>query len=552
MPMIATRSPDTGVCARCRPDPAWRRALREHNSHTPDAGRVGEALRRADVVVLQDAFADTATAASADLLLPATTWGEKSGTVTNSERRISRVCAALDPYGEARADWAIAAGFARRLESALAARGIERRRDPAAGSLFAWPDIETVWNEHRGLTRGRDLDITGLSYSLLERLGPQQWPMPAGASAGTARLYTGRRFASADGRARFAAIDGGSPAEPTDETYPPALLPGRLRDQWHGMSRTGLVGRLFGHEPEPVIELAGADCIAGGLRDGDLVQIASRRGAQVLPLRRSESLQPGTAFVAMHWGPEFLAGGAGINALTLPVVDPVSQQPELKHCAVRIGRASLPQRLVAFGWLEAGRVVRARRELLALVRDLPFASSVPFGRDAEGVLLRAASDQPFDTTLIRAIETAFGVSETPLATLDDPRSGGRRHLLLAAGRLRFVLLAGADTESEPWLRELLVQAADAAAFGSRLLAPGATPPLAIEHRGRSVCNCVGVTETPIRAALESAGGGRAERIEAARRLTGCGSQCGACLVEVGRLADDCLRRLGEAAVGTAA
>ncbi len=508
----------------------------------PDADRVREALRRADFVVLQDAFSGTATGDFADLLLPATTWGEKSGTVTNSERRISRVRAALDPWGDARADWAIAAGFGRRLERALAVRGIERRVD-AGASLFGWPDVEAVWNEHRDLTRGRDLDITGLSYEILERNGPQQWPMPAGARRGVARLYADRRFATTDGRARFHAVEGGAPAERTDAAFPFALLTGRLRDQWHGMSRTGLVGRLFGHEPEPVVEIAAADCDAHGWRDGDLVRITSRRGAQVLPLRRSGSLRAGTAFVGMHWGPAFLAGGAGINALTLPAIDPVSQQPELKHCAVRIAPARLPHRLVAFGWLEPARVVAARRALLEIARDLPFAASVPFGRESEGVLLRAASAQAFDAARIRAIEDAFGVADAPLVTLDEPCDGGRRHLLLSAGRLRFVLLAGADTESEPWLRELLAQRADAAALGSRLLLPGATPPLPIEPRGRNVCNCVGVSESAIRRALESASGGRAERIEAARGATGCGSQCGACLAEVGRLADDCLRRL---------
>ena len=216
--------------------------------------RVEAALRRAEFVVLQDAFSGTATSAFADLLLPATTWGEKSGTVTNSERRITRVRAALPPHGEARADWAIAAGFGRRLERGLAALGMERRRDPATGSLFDWPDVEAVWNEHRELTRGRDLDITGLSYALLERRGPQQWPMPAGARRGVARLYTDRRFATGDGRAHFHVVGRGGPAERTDEAFPVALLTGRLRDQWHGMSRTGLVGQLFGHEPEPVVE----------------------------------------------------------------------------------------------------------------------------------------------------------------------------------------------------------------------------------------------------------------------------------------------------------
>src|SRR5690606_41591382 len=118
-----------------------------------------------------------------------------------------------------------------------------------------------------------------------------------GAGRGVARLHAVRRLAPPEGRARFHAVEGGAPAERTDAAFPLALLTGRLRDQWHGMSRTGLVGRLFGHEPEPVVEIAAADCDAHGWRDGDLVRITSRRGAEVLPLRRTVSLLAGPALV---------------------------------------------------------------------------------------------------------------------------------------------------------------------------------------------------------------------------------------------------------------
>ncbi|WP_156781704.1 molybdopterin-dependent oxidoreductase, partial [Comamonas aquatica] len=152
----------------------------------PDQATVRRALQRAEFVILQDAFATTATAAYADLLLPATTWGEKLGTVTNSERRISRVRAAVPPLGQARHDWQIATQIAQRLEARLR---------PGQPSLFAYDTqhaelgAEQIWNEHRASTRGRDLDITGLSWALLDRAGPQQWPLPEGAQQGQARLY---------------------------------------------------------------------------------------------------------------------------------------------------------------------------------------------------------------------------------------------------------------------------------------------------------------------------------------------------------------------------
>ena len=164
----------------------------------PDQATVRRALQRAEFVVLQEAYRHTATAEFADLLLPATSWGEKSGTVTNSERRISRVRAALPAPGEARDDWCIAVDVARRLEARLPARRLDGL------TLFPYDSAESIWSEHRDSTRGRDLDITGLSYAALEQ--PQQWPCPEGATTGAPRLYTDGRFATADGRVHLCLV----------------------------------------------------------------------------------------------------------------------------------------------------------------------------------------------------------------------------------------------------------------------------------------------------------------------------------------------------------
>ncbi len=192
---------------------------------------VRAALLAADYVVVQEAFADTDTADYADLLLPASAWGEKHGTVTNSERRISRVLGAVPPPGEARHDWEIVVDFARRLGAAL--------DHPATERLFPYTASEQIFNEHRATTLGRDLDIGGLSYALLEQAGPQQWPFPAGAATGQARLYGDGRFPTPSGRARFVAVQHAGTADSLATAYPISLLSGRMRDQWHGMSRTG-------------------------------------------------------------------------------------------------------------------------------------------------------------------------------------------------------------------------------------------------------------------------------------------------------------------------
>jgi len=288
----------------------------------PDANAVRAALARAEFVVVQEAFRDAETCAYADVLLPAASWAEKEGTVTNSERRISRMRPAVPPPGEARPDWQIATEFARRLSA-------------PGKRLFPYQNPEQIFNDHRESTRNRDLDITGLSYAVLERDGPQQWPYPEGAKSGRTRLYTDGVFPTPSGRARFVATEYLRPAEEPDEEFPLRLTTGRLRDQWHSMTRTGLVARLFSHSPEPEAVLNPFDLKKYDFSDQDLVRVTSRRGRVVMKVRASEEMRPGDVFVAMHWGGRF-TGGVGTNALTVPAIDPYSKQPELKHAAVRI------------------------------------------------------------------------------------------------------------------------------------------------------------------------------------------------------------------------
>ena len=288
----------------------------------PDVNAVRKALARAEFVVVQEAFRDAETCDYADVLLPAASWAEKDGTVTNSERRISRVRAAIAPPGEARPDWQIAVDFARRLSE-------------AGTKLLPYRYSEQIFNEHRESTRGRDLDITGLSYAILEREGPQQWPYPEGAKRGLTRLYTDGVFPTPSGRARFVATEYLPPAEEPDAQFPFRLTTGRLRDQWHSMTRTGLVARLFSHSPEPEVIVSEVDLHKNGFSNHDLVRVISRRGSLIMKIRSSDEMRPGDAFVAMHWGGRFTSG-VGTNALTVSAIDPHSKQPELKHAAVRI------------------------------------------------------------------------------------------------------------------------------------------------------------------------------------------------------------------------
>jgi len=491
----------------------------------PDQHAVRAALERAELVVVQDAYTGIETARYADVVLPAASWGEKDGTVTNSERRISRVRAAVPPPGQARADWEIAADFGHRLTSRLR---------PGQRDLFAFASVEDAWNEHRAATRGRDLDITGLSYAILDDAGPQQWPMPAGATAGRARLYEDGVFPTETRKARFFAWGYRPPAERVDARYSIRLTTGRLRDQWHGMSRTGTLAQAFSHTPEPVVEMHLGDLARRGLKPGDLAIVESRRGRVIVPAAASDDVASGQAFLAMHWGDRFLGGaaGGGVNALTIAAFDPVSKQPELKHAAVRVAKAELPWRLVAFGWPASGSASAAADRLAALGGAFEFASTTLIGRDREGVLMRAAAAVPPAAEALDALDAALGLDHAGVIRYDDGRRGVGRRFEVAAGRLRAVRLSGdaAAIAAEGWLREWLMRGESVEPIRRLLVVPGAAPPAGCATPARVVCSCLDVTETAIAAALPDA-----RTLAALQAKLGCGTSCGSCIPELKRM-----------------
>ncbi len=501
----------------------------------PDQATVRRALERAEFVVVQEAFSTTATARFADLLLPATTWGEKEGTVTNSERRISRVRAAVAAPGEARHDWQIAVDFAHRLEAMLPVRG-----------LFPYTSAESIWNEHRASTRGRDLDITGMSYAMLEA-APQQWPLKEGQSSGLHRLYADGIFPTADGRADFVNTTYQPVAEPREARYPFSLNTGRLRDQWHGMSRTGTLGRLFGHVAEPAIEMNRQDMARQGLADGDLVHVTSKRGSIVVPVQASASLPARQTFMAMHWGEEFLSGSSsigerltGVNALTNPAYCPTSKQPEFKHAAIKVLKAELPWSLLGVAWLPDDAALLARETLKSLMAVFPFASCVPFGRERSGLLFRAAAYEAPPDNVLASIEALLGLGGTDVLRYVDKKRGQRRAVQLlsanAAGerQLNAFVLAG-DTSAQSWIKTLLQDELPAQAYGRMLLVPSAKPPVAVQSRGKQICTCFNVTESAIATQLGHCKGNEDQRLVQLQAALQCGTNCGSCLPEVKNL-----------------
>ena len=515
----------------------------------PNQALVRRALARAEFVVVQEAYAGTATCAYADLLLPASTWGEKEGTVTNSERRISRVRAAVEPAGEARHDWQIATDFAQRLEVLLKPQG--RPADAGLSTLFPYATPEAVWLEHRESTRGRDLDINGLSYALLEQ-SPQQWPMAEGQTQGQARLYQDGIFPTPDGKARFISVAYQAVAEARSARYPFSLTTGRLRDQWHGMSRTGTLGRLFGHVREPALQMHPQDMARRLLSDGDLVQVTSKRGSILVPVKASAEQGMSQVFLAMHWGEEFLSGRsstgtrlAGVNALTTPAFCPDSKQPEFKHAAVKVLKADLPWTLLAMAWLPASEVLAARAQLQALMTEFSFASCVPFANTAvagdeerQGLLFRAAAHEAVPAAVLERIEALLQLQGPEVVRYADVQRGQRRAMRMqrvgADTRLDGFLLAG-DTSAQAWISGLLQDELPAQAYGRSLLLPVSKPPVPVVSKGKVVCTCFNVRDIAIEDNLRTCSGTASERLAKLQGALQCGTNCGSCVPELQRM-----------------
>ncbi|QAU35580.1 nitrate reductase [Janthinobacterium sp. 17J80-10] len=497
----------------------------------PDQKLIREALRKAELVIVQDAYKTTASVDYADILLPATTWSEKEGTVTNSERRITRLQAALDKPGETLHDWEIAIRFARKLEALL---GRER-------TLFPYETTEEIWNEHRESTRGRDLDITGLSYEILEQQGPQQWPYPQGAAGGKKRLYEDGVFPTASGRAKFVDTVYQPVAEPVDARYPFRLTTGRLRDQWHGMSRTGTVAQLFAHQSEPAVIMAAQDMERRFIKQGDLVHVTSRRGSQILPAVAGDDIRAGQAFIGMHWGEEYVSGRGhdgdgsyGVNALTVPAFDPYSKQPELKHAAAKILKAELPWRFLVFGWVDQSQVLALQAALRPFMRRFAYASCTLFGREQVGVLFRAADDYAAEPQLLAEIEAKFQLVGAEVLRYDDKKRGNTRRIMVRDGKLAAVALAG-DTSAEHWLKEYLEGGQSVAALGRLLLMPSSQAPQGFKSRGKIVCNCFNVSESEIFDSLAGLPGDADGRLAGLQAKLKCGTNCGSCVPELKKI-----------------
>lgn len=297
----------------------------------PDADRVRAALEKCPTVIVSDCVDNSDTLAFANIRLPASGWGEKDGTVTNSERCISRQRPFTEPAGQAMPDWWIITGVAQRM-------GFK--------DAFDYSCPADVFREHAALTGTanegrRDLNLSALatlSDQEYEQLVPVQWPVSASYTSGTARLYADGHFFTPSGKARFVSTTPALPGRSTDARFPFWLNTGRIRDQWHTMTRTGRSTRLLNHIDEPFVAMHPEDLLALGLREGQIAEVSSPCGRIHVVVRSDAGQQRGSVFVPIHWTDQF-ASAARVDSLVPAITDPTSGQPEFKQVPVAVTSA---------------------------------------------------------------------------------------------------------------------------------------------------------------------------------------------------------------------
>jgi len=493
----------------------------------PAIDRVRAALSACPFVVVSDCW-PTDTTAFAHVVLPAAAWGEKDGTVTNSERRISRQRPFRAPPGDARPDWWQFAEVGRRM---------------GWGDAFAWDGPAAIFREHAALSAagndgGRLFNIgalAGLNDTDYDRMAPVRWPLPPGSATEGGRLFALGGFPTPDGRARIVPTGWRAPAE-RGRTL--TLNTGRVRDQWHTMTRTGLVPALMAHADAPVLAIHPADAAQAGIAAGGLVRIASDDGEMVMRAEPRHTQRRGEAFAPMHWTDRFASAGP-IGRVVGARRDPVSGQPALKGSAVTIApvtvffhglllsrRTDLPQGLCH--WvripLEDGHLFR-----LTGLRPFPAATGTA-GNDAAGGAPLAGDMTRFAAALLAAPARADWLEAS------DPRRGILRVAVLVDGVLDaclFLARESAHLPAEPAITGLIGRTIPDT-FRARLLAGrGMDGPASAE--GPTICACFGVPRDAIRHAIVTHGLRDVAAIGAHLRA---GTNCGSCIPELEEILRD--------------
>jgi assimilatory nitrate reductase catalytic subunit len=474
----------------------------------PNADEVRAALAACPLVIVSEVMADTDCTRVADVVLPAMGWSEKDGTVTNSERRISRQRAVVPAAGEARPDWWALADVARKMGFAG----------------FEYQHPYDVFVEHARLSGyqadriRRDFDISGLadlSFEEYQQFAPVQWPVPKGQRDGQARFFAQGAFYTPNQRARMVAVSHQPTGYSTSDEYPFVLNTGRIRDQWHTMSRTGLTARLTRHISEPFAELHPVDAAALDVVTGDLLTVRSAWGQATARVLINEGQQRGMVFVPIHWN-GVNSSQSRVGGVVNPVVDPYSGQPELKFTPVHLSKAHC----AVHGF------VLSAQALPLLSAD--YAVQV---RVAGGVRQEFAGAIDLTTWPAQLTEQlAIPVDAERMEYIDLSRQVTRL-AWIAHGRLVAVAVTGQSDALPPraWLDSLLGHPIDAAARRSLLSGVAADPEADV---GAIVCSCFGVGKNTICRAIKD------QALTTVAMVGQClkaGTNCGSCQSEIAKL-----------------
>jgi assimilatory nitrate reductase catalytic subunit len=471
----------------------------------PRAGSVRAALKELDLFVVSDNVLSNDTIdAGAHILLPAAAWGEKDGTVTNSERRISRQRAFLPLPGETRPDWWIVTEVARRLDF---------------GDAFNYRGPVDVFREHAALSAfenngGRDFDIgalASLSNEAYDALDPVMWPARIGATLQERRFFAAGRFFTSDRRARFIAPQRPQPHTATSETFPLRLNTGRLRDHWHTMTRTGASPRLCLHSPEPCIEIHPVDAKTAKLADGGYAKMTTTQGSAILKVSLQTTQQRGSIFAPIHWS-DTTSSHALIGDLIIAATDPHSGQPESKTTPVRLEQAHF-----------ASRGFVLTRHPIALPIETWFARVSVGG----GFGTFFATNEPLAIWCDRARRLLPSHSE--FAEYIDHARGVFRIAAYCSGRLDGALFLGPGHAPPHWeLAKSLFEVGVVSERQRRILLSGCSDAAVVEA-SPTICACFNVRLSAISEAITR---GDAVSVADLGRALRAGTNCGSCVPEL--------------------
>ncbi len=479
----------------------------------PDSSKVRAALKKCELVIVSDCMRANDTTQYADILLPAQTWGERDGTVTNSERCISRQRPFLNSAGEARADWWIITQVAKKL-------GYEK--------AFGYQSSAEIFREHARLSgwhnQGtRDFDISAfadLDAEEYEQLQSVQWPVTQHRPGGTQRMFGNGQYYTDDGKARFVPVGNNAARACVSAAHPFMLNTGRVRDHWHSMTRTGKSARLSMHMREPYLELHPDDALEYRLKENALARVSSVHSQALLRVRISAAQQKGQLFIPIHWNDQF-AAQACVNQLVPVRVDPVSGQPEFKNTPVTI-EASTP------AWY--GFVI-TRRELPAAA-DFDYWAKI---KNEHSLCYELAGFTPSDdwTKMARSLLCADEAQAEWIEFYDSAQSRYRA-ARIDNGVLDSCIFIGPDCKlpDKHGLLQMFSETTLEEADRRSILSGESASPMA--EQGAVVCACFSVGINSIRQAIEQRQLHSVDEIGAALRA---GTNCGSCRPEIQALLD---------------